>query len=69
VISEPKRAQSDAFAAAGDHDAALVEAQRFEAVIKARYGINHRNYETGRLRALERAGEPRGMYRRADQRL
>jgi CHAT domain-containing protein/tetratricopeptide (TPR) repeat protein len=30
---------------AGDDDAAIVEAQRFEAVIKARYGINHPNYE------------------------
>jgi hypothetical protein len=30
--------------AAGNYPAALVEAQKFEAGIKARFGINHPNY-------------------------
>jgi CHAT domain-containing protein len=51
----PAAAQSDrelndmfkrvrALSLAGDHDAALAEAQRFEAAIKARFGVNNPNY-------------------------
>src|SRR6516225_810208 len=41
-----------ALSVAGDHDGALVEAQRYEAGMKARFGVNHPNYE----RALNALG-------------
>jgi CHAT domain-containing protein/Flp pilus assembly protein TadD len=40
-----------ALSLAGDHDGALVEARKFEAGMKARFGVNHPNYEAA-LNAL-----------------
>ena len=37
---------------AGNYPAALVEAQKLEAGIKARFGINHINYAVARLARL-----------------
>jgi hypothetical protein len=48
---------------AGNYPAALVEAQRFEAAVKARFGTNHANYAA----ALDNLGlvyEAQGRWRR-----
>jgi len=51
---------------AGNEEAALVEAQRFEAVIKARYGINHPNYEKA-LNIVAIIYEKLGRYGEAEE--
>jgi CHAT domain-containing protein/tetratricopeptide (TPR) repeat protein len=50
----------------GDDEAALVEAQRFEAVIKARYGTNHPNYEAA-LNVMAVRYEKAGRYVEAEE--
>ncbi|MGO9684181.1 MAG: tetratricopeptide repeat protein [Steroidobacteraceae bacterium] len=54
------------FMTAGDDEAAIVEAQRFEAVIKARYGTNHPNYEAA-LNVMGVTYEKAGRYREAEE--
>jgi hypothetical protein len=53
IASAPAEAQGDLNASlrrfnelnhAGDYPAALAEAQKFEAAVKARFGVNHANY-------------------------
>ena len=51
--------------AAGNYAAALVEAQKFEAGVKARFGVNHANYALA-LSSLARVYEAQGKYTDAE---
>jgi CHAT domain-containing protein/tetratricopeptide (TPR) repeat protein len=51
--------------AAGNYPAALVEAQKVEAVVKARFGVNHANYSTA-LNNLAIVYEEQGRYAEAE---
>jgi tetratricopeptide (TPR) repeat protein/CHAT domain-containing protein len=53
------------FYAAGNYSAALGEAQKFEAVIKARVGIDHPDYASA-LNNLARVHKAQGNYREAE---
>src|SRR5271166_6450643 len=51
---------------AGNYPAALIEAQRYEAAIKARFGVNHANYGTA-LNNLANVYEEQGKYADAEE--
>jgi tetratricopeptide (TPR) repeat protein len=51
--------------AAGNYPAALVEAQKFEAVVKARFGVNHSNYGSA-LNNLALVYQAQGNYADAE---
>jgi tetratricopeptide (TPR) repeat protein len=53
------------FLAAGNYPAALIEAQRFEAGVKARFGVNHADYG-GALNNLARVYMAQGKYADAE---
>jgi tetratricopeptide (TPR) repeat protein len=53
------------FYSGGNFTAALIEAQKYEAAIKAQFGINHANY-AGALNNLARVYEPLGRYGEAE---
>src|SRR5262249_33615433 len=59
------------FYAAGNYVSALIEAQNYEAAIKARFGIDHVNYAFAlnnlatMYQAQGKYGEAEGLYRRA----
>ena len=53
------------FYAAGDYPAALVEAQKFEAGVKARFGVNHANYGVA-LNSLANVYAAQGKYTDAE---
>jgi len=50
---------------AGDYPAALIEAQKFEAVVKARFGVNHSNYGSA-LNNLALVYQAQGNYAEAE---
>jgi tetratricopeptide (TPR) repeat protein len=51
--------------AAGNYPAALVEAQKFEAAVKARFGVNHSNYGSA-LNNLALVYQAQGNYADAE---
>src|SRR5271166_2817259 len=55
----------DELYAAGNYPAALVEAQKLEAVVKARFGVNHGNYGIA-LNNLAKVYKEQGKYADAE---